>query len=173
MNDKITGQDLGYLVDSLAPHQRVLLQTVLRESLAACPRDRNFGPEILPLLKQGLSPLYDLLDHLRRYAPNDSDIWPFSFRIPEPGKGVVTVFSRFPGWSKIGEAESYDWIDHAKLSTLTVDIGRINEFPSVVVAWLVNLAKRMPESKLTLKGANRTAEQVIRNLCLEQMLEFA
>jgi hypothetical protein len=174
MNDRLSTQDLGYLVDSLAPHQRVMLLNVVRDALAACPRGREpLAPEILPLLRNGLAPLFDLLDQLRRYAPNDSDIWPFSFRIPESGNGLITVFSRFSTWSKIGEAESYEWIDHAKLRALSVDISRMNELTSVTVAWLVNLAKRLPQAKLALKGANSTAKQVVNNLCLQQMLVCA
>src|SRR5687768_17516483 len=98
MGDGIFDTELGHLVQTLTPHQRMVLQRLLGECLAPIPRagSQSLGPDTLPMILAATEPLMGLLEQLRRLPVDEAttDIRPFAFAIPEPGLGVVTVSPR-------------------------------------------------------------------------------
>ena len=174
MGGSIFDTELGYLVDSMTPHQRMVLQRLLGECLAAIPRgnSQSIGPDTLPMILQGIEPLFAVLEKLRRLPNNDadSDIRPFSFSIPEPGYGIITVSPRINSWPAIWRDESHDWLPHANLGRLVIDLAHLKEITSATIAWLVTLARHMPTQKVTIRGAGDSTRRSIRVMCLDEML---
>lgn len=174
MGGSIFDTELGYLVDSMTAHQRMVLQRLLGECLAPIPRSgsQSLGPETLPMILAGIEPLFSVLEKLRRLPVDDpdSDIRPFAFSIPEPGFGIITASPRINSWPAIWTDESHDWLPHANLGRLMIDLGSLKEITSATIAWLVTLARQMPNQKVMIRGASDSTRRSIQIMCLDEML---
>ena len=165
--------ELAYFVDSLTPHQRTFLNRLVGEFLTAFPREgESFPMELLPLVQQASGNLFALLDHLRRYTPDDSDsdIRPFAFTCPAPGRGVLVLSRRILNWPGIWERTSHDWVTELRLGRLEVDMRHVEEITSSVIAWLVILAQHLPEQRLHLLHASPQVRRSIQVLQLGRVL---
>ncbi len=167
-------KEIGYFVDSLSPHQRVVLQRLLGECLTVLPRGNDdVTIDRLRLVSDGMRPLQTLLDQLRQYAPGadeDSDIRPFSLNIPQAGHALLTLSRKILTWNAIWEEKAHSWLKDVSVSRLTVDVSRLDEFNSSTIAWLVTLAQRLPGGKIALRGTNLTMRRALGVLHLEKVL---
>jgi ABC-type transporter Mla MlaB component len=165
---------IAQFVESLSPHQRVVLQRLLGECLTVVPRSTEETTiEHLRLVDEGVRPLVELLATLREYAPaadDDSDIRPFALSVPEPGHVLVRLSRKILTWTAIWEEKAHNWLKDVRVQRLTVDVSRLEELNSSTIAWLVTLAQKVPGGRLTLRGANETMRRALGVLHLEQIL---
>jgi anti-anti-sigma regulatory factor len=165
---------IAQFVDSLSPHQRVVLQRLLGECLTVVPRSNEETTiEHLQLVDEGVRPLIDLLGALRQYSPGGdegSDVRPFALSTPEPGHVLIRLSRKILTWSAIWEEKAHGWVRDVRVERLTVDVSRLDELNSSTIAWLVTLAQKVKEHRLALRGANETMRRALGVLHLEQIL---
>jgi hypothetical protein len=166
--------EIAQFVDSLSPHQRVVLQRLLGESLTVVPQSGDETTvERLQWLGEGVRPLMDLLGALREYSPSgddDSDVRPFALSIPEPGHALVRVSRKILTWTGIWDDKAHAWLGDVRVSRVSVDVSRLDELNSSTIAWLVTLAQKLPGGSLKLRGANETMRRALAVLHLEKVL---
>lgn len=165
--------EIAHLVDSLTPHQRVVLQRLVGECLTAIPESmEDAPPDWLPMLRLGSRSLFQLLDTLRRFENEDerSDIRPYSLTVPEPGHAKIALARRIIHWRGVWEQANHSWVTELHIGRLTVDVGALDELPSSVIAWLVTLANQLPEHRLRLVEVSAVMSRTLQVLRLNQVL---
>jgi hypothetical protein len=171
--NELSNQELGHFVDSLSPHQRVVLQRVLGECLTVLPQKVDEAtPDRMQLVEEGMRPLTHLLSYLRQFSPADdaSDNRPFAVSMLQPGHALVTLSRRILTWHAIWDAKSYAWLKAMRIDRLTADVSALDELNSSTIAWLVTLAQQLPGGLLVLRGANHTMRRALGVLHLEKVL---
>jgi hypothetical protein len=162
--------DIGSFVDSLTPHQRVVLQRILGESLTVLPRStEETTVDRLHLLEEGMRPLMTLLEHLRRYPAKD-EARPFAVTMPEAGRAEVVLSRGILTWSAIWEGKSYAWLSESRIDRVTVDVSQLDDLTSSTIAWLVTLAQKLPAGSVRLRGVNDTMRRALGILHLDRIL---
>ena len=165
--------ELGYLVDSLSPHQRVVLQRLIGEFLTSFPEEGvEPHPEWYDLHRQSAQTLFSLLDLLRKFQndDNDSDIRPYALSMPEPGHARLRLARRFVNWRGLWDAQSHDWIREISVGKLTVDLTVLEDLTSSAIAWLVTLATHLPDRRVHLTGVSPTIRRSLIALHLAEIL---
>jgi hypothetical protein len=167
--------DIAGLVESLTPYQRLLLESLLADSVSQSATAPSEHPQAqLARLIDSLKPLqilYESLQGATHGAEDDSDIRPFTVGFPEPGHAVVRVSRKILHWPQIWEERAHSWMHEAKLQAMTVDVSRLDELNSSTIAWLVTMAQRIPGGHLTLLGANQAMKRALKVLHLERVLQ--
>ncbi len=165
--------ELAHLVETLTPHQRVVLQRLLGEVLTSFPvAGQEPHPEWPDLLRQSSAHLFHLLDLLRQFENNDldSDIRPFGISVPEPGHAVISVSRRINTWPHIWEEKATSWVSEVKVTRLTLELSKIDEITSTVIAWFISLANHVPERRIHLRNVSPTLRRSIKVLRLDALL---
>ena len=169
----IHDHELAHFVETLTPHQRLVLQRLLGEVLTGFPVEgQEPHPEWPQLMRQSSGQLFRLLDLLRQFENNDldSDIRPFALSVPEPGHARILVSSRINSWGRIWDDQATSWVHDIKAARLTLDLSRVEDITSTVIAWFISLANHVPEKKVRLVGASAALRKSIKALRLEQIL---
>ncbi|MBA2479371.1 MAG: hypothetical protein H0V44_01815 [Planctomycetes bacterium] len=162
--------DIGSFVDSLTPHQRVVLQRILGECLTVLPRSsEETTVERLHLLEEGMRPLTTLLAQLRRHPPA-GDPQPFVVSMSEVGHASVLLSRDILSWSAIWEGQSHAWVSEQRIQHVTVDVSRLEDLNSSTVAWLVTLAQKLPIGSVRIQGMNDTMRRALAILHLDRIL---
>jgi len=168
--------DIPSLVESLTPYQRLLLESLLAESItildtaaSATPRDQLTR---LTQSLQGVQTLYESLQGATHGADDDSDIRPFTVGFPEPDHAVVRLSRKILAWPQIWEERAHSWMQEARIASMVVDVSRLDELNSSTIAWLVTMAQRIPSGTLTLVGANSAMKRALKVLHLERVLQI-
>jgi len=96
--------------------------------------------------------------------------WPLALLCGERGRLVVEV-RRDAGQNPwLTSPEIHDWLDGIVLSTLAIDLGRLEQINSMLVAWLLQLAQRLRPAPIE---AFAIAPQVLiqlKQLRVDQMM---
>jgi hypothetical protein len=169
----IHDNELPAFVHSLDSHQRVVLQRVVGEFLSSFPAPGDEPhPDHLPLLRQGAHTLFALMALLRGFEndDDDSDVRPWSLRIPAPGQVVLVLNRRILSWPGLYAATAHDWVHSVKVGRLTVDLRDLHDIPSTLIAWLVNLAQQVPEGRIHLIHVAPLLCRSLRILRLDALL---
>ncbi len=165
--------ELAHFVETLTPHQRVVLQRLLGEVLTSFPvPGQDLHPEWPDLLRQSSRNLFHLLDLLRQFENNDldSDIRPFGISVPDPGHAVISVSRRINTWPHIWEEKATRWVSEVKVARLTLELSKVEEVTSTVIAWFISLANQVPERKVHLRGVSPALRKSIKVLRLDALL---
>jgi len=167
--------DISGLVESLTPYQRLLLESLLAESVGMLTQNPEERPQAqLARLVDSLQPLqilYESLQGATHGAEDDSDIRPFTVGFPEPGQAVLRLSRKILHWPQIWEERAHSWMLEAKIQGMSVDVSRLDELNSSTIAWLVTMAQRIPGGFLKLKGANLAMKRALKVLHLERVLQ--
>jgi hypothetical protein len=171
--DDLHRHELAHFVETLDDHQRVVLQRLLGEVLTSFPVEgQEVHPEWPALLRQSSTGLFLLLDLLRQYENNDlnSDIRPFALSVPEPGHARLLISKRINSWADIWDDKATSWVHDIKVGRLTLDLQRVEEVTSTVIAWFISLANHLPEKKVRLVSASPSLRRSIKVLRLQAIL---
>ena len=170
-------EEIAHFASGLDEQQRTYLNRLLGECLSSLGDDAYtagaVGPEErLRLVQSHLEPLKRMLACLRQFrvAEDGTDIRPFSVQMPDPGHALVTLSVRLAGWRGIWDTASHDWVDQLRPGRVSVDVSRLGDLPSAVIAWLVTLANRLPSRRLALIGASQRTVQALKVLRFDHIL---
>jgi hypothetical protein len=168
--------DIPSLVESLTPYQRLLLESLLAESIGILDSADSATPfdQLTRLTQslQGVQTLFASLQGATHGADDDSNIRPFTVGFPEPGKAVVRVSRKILAWPQIWEERAHSWMQESQITAMVVDVSRLDELNSSTIAWLVTMAQRIPSGTLALVGANQVMKRALKVLHLERVLQI-
>jgi hypothetical protein len=107
---------------------------------------------------------------LRAYESVSSDLQPFQMSFPSPGQMILTLSSRINGWPDISRPESLAWMAHTQIGMITMDLGKLTDIHSATLAWMINVAQRVPNGKVYLTGCNASIQRSIKILNVHRTL---
>jgi hypothetical protein len=167
---------IAYFAGALDDQQRVFLSRLLGECLGSLPDEAHpveaDAAHQLALIRDHVRPLHRLLACLREFQAGDegSDIRPFAVQIPEPGHAHVTLSPRIATWKGLWNREGMDWVTALNPTRVTVDLGRMTDLTSTVIAWLVTLAGKTGEGRVHLQRPSARVSHSLRVLRLDHLL---
>jgi hypothetical protein len=168
--------ELAFFASGLDDEQRVYLHRLLGECLSSLPGDAHpsetEAAHQLALIRDHMQPLVRLLGCLRQFQANDegSDIRPFAVQLPEPGHVLVTLSPRITSWRGLWDREGTEWLTTLNPSRVTVDMHRLTDTTSTVIAWLVTLAGKTAAGRIHLARPSDRILRSVRILRLEHLL---
>jgi hypothetical protein len=168
--------EVAFFAGGLDEHQRVYLHRLLGECLSSLPGDAHPGEaeaaHQLALIRDHMQPLVRLLGCLRQFQVSDegSDIRPFGVQLPEPGHALVTLSPRIANWNGLWNREGTEWLTTLKPARVTVDMRRLTDTTSTVIAWLVTLAGKTAGGRIQLVNPSARIAHSLRVLRLEHLL---
>jgi hypothetical protein len=162
-------QDIGHFCDSLSPYQRTFLQRMLGEFMTVIPQEDHEHPH-LQMIKDSSRDVTSLMKTLRSYESVGSDLQPFQISFPHPGQLVIKLSSRINGWQQINSSEATSWLNHTHAGMVTMDMSKLNDVQSSTLAWMINIAHRLPNEKVYLKSCSMSIQRSIKMLNLHRIL---
>ena len=165
--------DLAGLVESLTPHQRLLLARLVAETTeAVAALHEHPASEWLHRVQDAFAPIQELSEALQgalEPSGEDSGLRPFSVRREDGGQLLVKLSPRILTWRSIWENRAHDWVPE-DVERLVIDCGRLRELNSATIAWLVTIAQRLAPGALRLRHLAPPLQRALAVLKLETLL---
>jgi hypothetical protein len=149
----------------------VFLQRLLSEFLTSIPDDDM--PNAMALMRQSSVDIRTLVEHLRKYtSAHDSDFQPFQISFPNAGHVYVKISPRITTWTGFQDERATSWARGPHAGMITVDMSKLQEATSTVLAWLVQIAQVSPSKYIWLESCSPTIARSISILKVGKMLKI-